>query len=48
MSGPRVSRGLRVEGLDMLDFAPTFAAAAGIELDDKVEGEVSEEAIAPD
>ncbi|MBD3349241.1 MAG: hypothetical protein GF400_08625 [Candidatus Eisenbacteria bacterium] len=46
MTGPRVAQGVRVEGRSLLDFAPTLAAAAGIELGDQVEGRVCREALA--
>lgn len=46
MAGPRVKAGLRLEDSELLDFAPTVAAAAGVELGDAVEGEVLHEVFA--
>ncbi len=45
IDGPRVKSGVRCAPGDILDFAPTVAAAAGVNLGDNVEGEVCREAL---
>lgn len=38
LRGPTVKEGVRVSGLELLDFAPTVAAAAGITLEGEIDG----------
>ncbi len=45
IDGPRVNAGVRCDKGDILDFAPTVAAAAGIELGGSVEGKVCRQAL---
>ncbi len=45
IDGPNVKKGLRCERGSILDFAPTLAAAAGVDLGDRVEGRICREAL---
>jgi arylsulfatase A-like enzyme len=45
MSGPRVREGVRLHDLELLDFAPTLADAAGLDLGHEPEGRVRRDAL---
>jgi len=45
MSGPRVREGVKLHDLELIDFAPTLAAAAGIEMGHEPEGRVCRDAL---